>query len=172
MGSEAAARCSRGIRRWSSSRAGRSVCALEGRDLEHRLPQRLVGAGFGVEQALSGRYATGSAAFWSATLVFWAARLASLPCGRSRRTGEAVLTALTVLLLGFVARDQHSYDRTLARQAAAAERVIAAFERGGETASADLADVGVDLRTARADTALILRVRAMTDPDGRHTAAE
>ena len=80
-----------------------------------------IGAGFGVEQALSGRYATGSAAFWSATLVFWAARLASLPCGRSWRAGTALLTALTVLLLGFVARDQHSYGRTLARQAAAAE---------------------------------------------------
>ena len=38
-----------------------------------------VGAGFGVEQALSGRDATGSAAFWAAMLVFWCARLSGWP---------------------------------------------------------------------------------------------
>ena len=124
-----------------------------------------VGAGFGVEQALSGRYATGSAAFWAATLVFWCARLSGRHAGPRRERGTAVLALGSVLLLLFVVRDQHSYDRVLAGQDAAADRVMAAFKADAVPAASDLLHIDVDLPTAAADMALLRGVRAIDGID-------
>ena len=77
------------------------------------------------------------------------------------------LSVVAVLLLGFVARDQHSYDRTLARQGAAAERALAAFDHGEKPDPADLTDIGVDAGTARTDVVLLQRVHAFADPGAR-----
>ncbi len=126
-----------------------------------------IGAGFGVEQALSGRYASGSAAFWSATLVFWAVRCRAMEPEPYRRGGMAALTAAAVTLLVFVVRDQHSYDRVLGEQSVATVRVQADFERGAIPATADLARIGVDLTTARADVMLMRRIRAGHEVDHR-----
>ena len=124
-----------------------------------------VGAGFGVEQALSGRYATGSAAFWAATLVFWCARLSGRHAVPGRGRGTTVLTLGSILLLVFVVRDQHSYDRVLAEQDAAAGRVMSAFRANVAPAASDLLRIGVDLPTAAADTALLRAVRAIDGLD-------
>ncbi len=124
-----------------------------------------VGAGFGVEQALSGRYATGSAAFWAATLVFWCARLSGRRSVSRPRLGTAILKLGSILLLLFVVRDQHSYDRVLAEQDAAADRVMSAFRADTAPAVSDLLRIGVDLPTAAADTALLRVVRAIDGID-------
>ena len=124
-----------------------------------------VGAGFGVEQALSGRYATGSAAFWAATLVFWCARLSGSHGAPRRGRGTMVLALGSVLLLVFVVRDQHSYDRVLTEQDAAADRVMSAFRAEVAPAASDLLRIGVDLPTAAADMALLCRVRAIDGID-------
>ena len=122
-----------------------------------------VGAGFGVEQALSGRYATGSAAFWAATLVFWCARLSSsgVAATPQRRFGVAAFVLGTGLLLLFVIRDQHSYDRVLAEQSAAADRALSAFQANIAPSPSDLLRIGVDLSTFEADMVLIGAVRAI-----------
>ena len=124
-----------------------------------------VGAGFGVEQALSGRYATGSAAFWAATLVFWCARLSGRHAGYRRGRGTAILALGSVLSLVFVVRDQHSYDRVLAEQVAAADRIMSAFRADEVPAAPDLLRIGVDLPTATADMALLRVVRAIDGID-------
>ena len=120
-----------------------------------------VGAGFGVEQALSGRYATGSAAFWAATLVFWCTRLFGRRAVPGQGRGTAMLALGSILLLVFVVRDQHSYDRVLAEQGAAADRVLSAFRADEVPAAPDLLRIGVDLPTATADMALLRVVRAI-----------
>lgn len=122
-----------------------------------------VGAGFGVDQALSGRYATASATFWSACLVFWASRHAER-FGRAAWSGRLATTATSILLLFFVVRDEHSYDRTLARQGAAAERIADAFEDGRRPDRSDLAEIGVGEIAAGADLPLIERLRRRPTP--------
>ncbi len=124
-----------------------------------------VGVGFGVEQALSGRYATGSAAFWAATLVFWCARLFGPQAVPRRGRGTAILALGSVLLLVFVLRDQHAYDRVLAEQGAAADRVMSAFRAKRAPAVSDLLRIGVDLPTAAADMALLSGVRTIDGID-------
>ncbi len=124
-----------------------------------------VGAGFGVEQALSGRYATGSAAFWAATLVFWSARLSGLDAGARRRAGSMALALGAALLLAFVIRDQHSYDRVLADQSAAADRVLVDVQAGGSPSASDLARIGVDPSTAASDISLLRGIRALDGID-------
>ena len=118
-----------------------------------------VSAGFGVEQALSGRYATASGTFWSATLVFWVARLGAKPTPAGWR-GVLACFAACAVLLAFAIRDQHSYDRSLGRQGAAAARILDDFLHGRVLDGSDLMAVGVDDVTARADMILIGKLRS------------
>ncbi|RYB01494.1 hypothetical protein [Lichenibacterium ramalinae] len=71
--------------------------------------------GFGIDQALSSRYATGSAAFWAAQLAYWWTVAPRLPPPRPG-LARAGVAAVSLLLVAAMAQAQGGAKPEIARQ--------------------------------------------------------
>ncbi|RYC30071.1 hypothetical protein D3273_20880 [Lichenibacterium minor] len=132
--------------------AGPAALAMLGVMLFVAATAAITGSGrlaFGVEQALSSRYATGSVAFWAAQLTYWwvasPGRLGPSPA-RAGPLVRAAVVAVAVVLAVAIAREQGSAKPQLAVQSFA------------QNESADALMLGLD------DPAATMRA-AWTDED-------